>query len=172
MRKLTTLLSLLCLLPLCAQQVQWNTPQAGNPLIPGDFADPTVRKFGDTYYIYATIDGTAGGLGPSQVWISKNFTRGFHRQVAVGRMTFDADGRIDKIVPTHKGIGFLAANDNPSKNIVLDKKVKEKDIFLLVEDCDKMTLGCKSTVEFPFYGYLHKLEVYDVQMDSIGKPLF
>jgi len=48
-------------------------PGNGNPVIPGYFADPTVKKFGDTYYIYATTDGNGGGLGPSQVWISKDF---------------------------------------------------------------------------------------------------
>lgn len=55
------------------QEVKYNTPGAGNPIIPGYFADPTVRKFGDTYYIYATTDGTAGGIGPAQVWMSKDF---------------------------------------------------------------------------------------------------
>ena len=45
----------------------------GNPIIPGYFADPTVKKFGDTYYIYATTDGNGGGYGPSQVWMSKDF---------------------------------------------------------------------------------------------------
>ncbi|SDD71047.1 F5/8 type C domain-containing protein [Mucilaginibacter pineti] len=49
------------------------TPGNGNPLIPGYFADPTVRKFGDTFYIYATTDGNGGGHGPSQVWTSKDF---------------------------------------------------------------------------------------------------
>lgn len=75
MKKLTILiLSFLCLVPTQAQKkTEWNTPGAGNPLISGYFADPTVRKFGDTYYIYATTDGTAGGLGPSQVWTSKDF---------------------------------------------------------------------------------------------------
>ena len=53
--------------------VQWNTPGAGNPLLPGYFADPTIRKFGDTYYIYATTDGTGNGYGPAQVWMSKDF---------------------------------------------------------------------------------------------------
>jgi hypothetical protein len=48
-------------------------PGNGNPIIPGYFADPTVRKFGDTYYIYATTDGNGGGHGPSQVWTSKDF---------------------------------------------------------------------------------------------------
>ena len=51
----------------------WNTPGAGNPIIPGYFADPTIRKFGDTYYLYATTDGTGNGYGPAQVWVSKDF---------------------------------------------------------------------------------------------------
>lgn len=56
-----------------AQDVKWNTPGAGNPFIPGYFADPTVKKFGDTYYVYATTDGSGAGFGPSQVWCSKDF---------------------------------------------------------------------------------------------------
>ena len=51
----------------------WNEPGAGNPFIPGYFADPTIRKFGDTYYLYATTDGTGNGYGPAQVWVSKDF---------------------------------------------------------------------------------------------------
>ena len=54
-------------------QVLWNTPGAANPFIPGYFADPTIRKFGDTYYLYATTDGTGNGYGPAQVWVSKDF---------------------------------------------------------------------------------------------------
>ena len=56
-----------------AQEIRWNTPGAGNPFIPGYFADPTVKKFGDTYYIYATTDGSGAGFGPSQLWCSKDF---------------------------------------------------------------------------------------------------
>ncbi len=55
------------------QTVEWNSPKAGNPIIPGYFADPTIRKFGDTYYIYSTTDGTGNGYGPPQVWVSKDF---------------------------------------------------------------------------------------------------
>ena len=51
----------------------YNAPSAGNPFIPGYFADPTIRKFGDTYYLYATTDGTGNGYGPAQVWVSKDF---------------------------------------------------------------------------------------------------
>lgn len=45
----------------------------GNPILPGYFADPTIKKFGDTYYIYATTDGNGAGFGPAQVWMSKDF---------------------------------------------------------------------------------------------------
>ncbi|MFD2921833.1 family 43 glycosylhydrolase [Terrimonas rubra] len=48
-------------------------PGKGNPVIPGYFADPTIKQIGDTYYLYATTDGNGGGLGPSQVWTSKDF---------------------------------------------------------------------------------------------------
>lgn len=61
------------------QVVKWNTPQAGNPFIPGYFADPTIKKFGDTYYLYATTDGTGNGYGPAQVWISKDFSNWTNR---------------------------------------------------------------------------------------------
>ncbi|WP_071147449.1 family 43 glycosylhydrolase [Bacteroides ihuae] len=78
MRKLLYIFySLLCcfgnITPASSQQTAWNTPSNGNPIIPGYFADPTVKKFGDTYYIYATTDGNGGGLGPSVVWASKDF---------------------------------------------------------------------------------------------------
>jgi len=52
---------------------KWNAPGMLNPIIPGYFADPTIRKFGDTYYVYATTDGTGNGYGPAQVWMSKDF---------------------------------------------------------------------------------------------------
>ena len=39
----------MCGLSSCEQEVKYNTPEAGNPIIPGYFADPTVRMFGDTY---------------------------------------------------------------------------------------------------------------------------
>lgn len=59
--------------PSPVQGSAWNTPGNINPIIPGYFADPTIRKFGDTYYIYATTDGTGNGYGPAQVWMSKDF---------------------------------------------------------------------------------------------------
>ncbi len=35
----------------------------GNPVLPGEFADPDLHKFGDTYYIYPTTDGFPGWSG-------------------------------------------------------------------------------------------------------------
>ena len=50
-----------------------DAPGTGNPVIPGYFADPTIKKFGDTYYMYATTDGSGAGFGPAQVWTRKDF---------------------------------------------------------------------------------------------------
>lgn len=67
------LLSLLTFLSLSAYaDVKYNTPGALNPIIPGYFADPTIKKFGDTYYVYATTDGSGAGFGPAQLWQSKD----------------------------------------------------------------------------------------------------
>lgn len=56
-------------------QKPFNASGTGNPIIPGYFADPTVKKFGDTYYMYATTDGSGAGFGPAQVWTSKDFVK-------------------------------------------------------------------------------------------------
>ena len=86
MKKLLQTLSLLLLsVPVVAQPTHreytpspvsgtaWNAPGNANPFIPGYFADPTIRKFSDTYYLYATTDGTGNGYGPAQVWVSRDF---------------------------------------------------------------------------------------------------
>jgi len=70
---LLSLLFILMGISATAQKQSPTAPGNGNPIIPGYFADPTIKKFGDTYYIYATTDGNGGGLGPSQVWTSKDF---------------------------------------------------------------------------------------------------
>ncbi|WP_418500419.1 family 43 glycosylhydrolase [Flagellimonas sp.] len=44
-----------------------------NPILPGYFADPTIKKFGDTYYIYATTDNEMLASGVPTVWYSKDF---------------------------------------------------------------------------------------------------
>jgi xylan 1,4-beta-xylosidase len=54
-----------------------------NPLVPGYFADPTIKKFGDTYYIYATTDGIKLASGEPQVWISKDFVNWYNYEMDV-----------------------------------------------------------------------------------------
>ena len=78
MKKILIALSIIfCPLSISAEsgvaQKSYDTPSAANPFIPGYFADPTIRKFGNTYYLYATTDGTGNGYGPAQVWVSKDF---------------------------------------------------------------------------------------------------
>jgi xylan 1,4-beta-xylosidase len=51
---------------------------SGNPVIPGYFADPTIKKFGDTFYIYATSDGEKLASGKPTVWISKDFVNWYN----------------------------------------------------------------------------------------------
>jgi beta-xylosidase len=44
-----------------------------SPVLPGYNADPNIARFGDTYYLYVTSDGTAGWGGKDfYVWKSKN----------------------------------------------------------------------------------------------------
>jgi xylan 1,4-beta-xylosidase len=54
-----------------------------NPLVPGYFADPTIQKFGDTYYLYATTDGIKLASGEPQVWISKDFVNWYNYEMDV-----------------------------------------------------------------------------------------
>lgn len=68
----TALLAALAATGMAADDVAFNAPGAMNPVIPGYFADPTLKKFGDTYYMYATTDGSGAGFGPAQLWQSKD----------------------------------------------------------------------------------------------------
>ena len=49
---------------------------AQNPLLPGYFADPSIKKFGDKYYLYVTTDGYQpfGNWGLTFVWTSTNLS--------------------------------------------------------------------------------------------------
>jgi len=43
----------------------------GSPVLPGTYADPNIAQFGDTFYLYATTDGTPGWGGKDfYVWKS------------------------------------------------------------------------------------------------------
>ncbi|MGQ1891089.1 family 43 glycosylhydrolase [Thermophagus sp. OGC60D27] len=57
--------------------------KTGNPLVPGYFADPTIKKFGDVFYLYSTTDGIKLASGEPQVWISKDFVNWFNYEMDV-----------------------------------------------------------------------------------------
>ena len=65
------------------QEILFNTPGAGNPILPGYFADPTVKKFADIYYLYCTTDGIKSASGEPQVWISKDFVNWFNYEMEI-----------------------------------------------------------------------------------------
>lgn len=66
--------------PLCmGQDMEYNEPNTNNPLVPGYFADPTLVKFGDTFYVYATTDGVRLASGEPQVWMSKDFVNWYNQ---------------------------------------------------------------------------------------------
>ncbi|MEM0576830.1 family 43 glycosylhydrolase [Flavobacterium polysaccharolyticum] len=55
------------------KDVYVSAPGVKNPILPGWFADPTIKKFGDIYYIYATTDNEMLASGAPTVWYSKDF---------------------------------------------------------------------------------------------------
>lgn len=55
----------------------------GNPILPGYFADPTIKKFGDTFYLYATTDGIKLGSGQPTVWLSKDFKNWYNQEMEI-----------------------------------------------------------------------------------------
>lgn len=54
-----------------------------NPILPGYFADPTIKKFGDTYFIYATTDNEMLASGVPTVWYSKDFEHWYNYTMEV-----------------------------------------------------------------------------------------
>ena len=61
----------------------WDGAGNSNPLVPGYFADPTIKKFGDTYYIYATTDGVKLASGEPTVWVSQNLTDWYNQELDI-----------------------------------------------------------------------------------------
>lgn len=65
-------IKIVCLLLLVFTGLTSVAQHTGNPLLPGYFADPTIKKFGDWYYIYATTDGVKLASGEPSVWVSRD----------------------------------------------------------------------------------------------------
>ena len=61
------------LLSSCANKTtEQQNAHISNPVLPGWFADPTIKKFGDIYYIYATTDNEMLASGAPTVWYSRD----------------------------------------------------------------------------------------------------
>ena len=83
---------------------KWNDPGVGNPFIPGYFADGSIKKFGDTYYLWATSDAVANGGGQPVTWASKDFVNWYSVNNAINT------GKIDK---AHQGWAWWAPDVTP-----------------------------------------------------------
>jgi xylan 1,4-beta-xylosidase len=84
---LLSLIPFLAVIHSCAhvaeEDLEYNAPGTGNPLVPGYFADPTLVRFGDTYYLFATTDGVRLASGDPQVWISKDFVHWYNQAIDI-----------------------------------------------------------------------------------------
>lgn len=87
MRRRVVSLCLMLLLAFSAVKAQdigrANMPGAMNPLLPGWFADPTMVKFGDIYYIYATTDNEMLASGAPTVWYSRDFRNWYNHTMDI-----------------------------------------------------------------------------------------
>ncbi|WP_281310259.1 family 43 glycosylhydrolase [Flavobacterium flavigenum] len=68
-------------------KVNVNMSNAGNPILPGYFADPTIKKFGDIYYIYATTDNEMLASGAPTVWYSKDLKNWYNHTMEIPSFT-------------------------------------------------------------------------------------
>tara|TARA_R110002049_G_scaffold38978_6_gene120448 strand:- start:39943 stop:42111 length:2169 start_codon:yes stop_codon:yes gene_type:complete len=62
-------------------------PYSGNPILPGYYADPTIKKFGDIYYIYATTDNEMLASGAPTVWYSKDLQNWYNYTMEIPHFT-------------------------------------------------------------------------------------
>ncbi|PXY42376.1 glycoside hydrolase [Flavobacterium cheongpyeongense] len=69
------------------EKVNVNISNAGNPVLPGYFADPTIKKFGDVYFIYATTDNEMLASGAPTVWYSKDLKNWYNHTMEIPSFT-------------------------------------------------------------------------------------
>ena len=61
----------------------WDAPGNYNPIVPGYYADATIEKFGDTFYLYPTTDGVKNAAGDPTIWISKDFVNWYNLKTTI-----------------------------------------------------------------------------------------
>jgi hypothetical protein len=62
-------------LPAAAADVAWNSTGAGNPVVPGFFADPSIYVINGVYHLYCTTDGYGWDSRSPTVWTSTDLVR-------------------------------------------------------------------------------------------------
>ncbi|MDW7695994.1 family 43 glycosylhydrolase [Flammeovirgaceae bacterium SG7u.111] len=65
------------------ENFKFDSPGAKNPIIPGWFADPTIVKIDNIYYIYATTDNEMLASGAPTLWYSKDFQNWYNYTMEV-----------------------------------------------------------------------------------------
>lgn len=69
------------------KKVEASNLSTGNPILPGYYADPTIKKFGDIYYIYATTDNEMLASGAPTVWYSKDLKNWYNYTMEIPSFT-------------------------------------------------------------------------------------
>ncbi len=83
MRIVSVILVILFLYNCSTKKSETGKENENNPLLPGYFADPTIKKFDDTYYIYATTDGVKLASGEPTVWMSKDMVNWYNYELDI-----------------------------------------------------------------------------------------
>ena len=72
----------------CKAKVSESLPNfLSNPIIPGYYADPTIKKFGNIYYIYATTDNEMLASGAPTVWYSNDLQNWYNYTMEIPSFT-------------------------------------------------------------------------------------
>ncbi|WNH09852.1 family 43 glycosylhydrolase [Thalassobellus suaedae] len=72
----------------CKEKVSDSLPNfSSNPILPGYYADPTIKKFGDIYYIYATTDNEMLASGAPTVWYSNDLQNWYNYTMEIPSFT-------------------------------------------------------------------------------------
>ncbi|WP_327743492.1 hypothetical protein OHO28_09425 [Streptomyces europaeiscabiei] len=62
-------------LPARAADVAWNSTRAGNSIVPGLFADPSIYVSNGVYHLYCTTDGYGWDSPAPTMWTSADLVR-------------------------------------------------------------------------------------------------
>ena len=131
--------------------------QNANPLLPGYFADPSVCKFGDTYYIYATTGGlefNGGPLSTPCVWKSEDFSNWSATEIELknkngSKYTFGSYWAPS--VMEHNGRYYLVFTLNDHDTIMAESDSPEGPFTIMGNIYEKTTWKTYKTIDAQFF---------------------